>query len=82
MKANDGNKTKKITLVFPESAEVVDITYYWMTSRGDCIKTMTALIGRDALKDGAEFNCVTFPDEKESESRWMIKTAHSKGKKE
>ena len=64
MKKNDGNKTKEITLIIPESVEVMDITYYWLTSTGISTKSMAALIGR-TLEDGAVIDCYRF-DESET----------------
>ena len=35
MKKNNGHSTKRITIVVPESTEVIDITYYWKTQFGN-----------------------------------------------
>lgn len=62
MKNNDGKKTKKITLIIPDSTEVLDITYYWKTAKGSSVKTATAIMD-DRLEDGAELICYSFPEE-------------------
>ena len=62
MRNNIGNKTKKVTLIIPESVDVMDITYYWKTSTGRAIKSMTAIMDNE-LCDGNEINCYKFPEE-------------------
>jgi len=62
MRSNNGTKTKSITLIIPESVDVLDITYYWKSSNGDLLKTTTAIMD-NRLKDGAEISCYRFPEE-------------------
>lgn len=62
MRNNIGNKTKKVTLIIPESVDVMDITYYWKTSTGRAIKSMTAIMDNE-LCDENEINCYKFPEE-------------------
>ena len=62
MRNNEGTKTKKITLIIPDSTEVLDITYYWKTAKGSAIKTATAIMD-ERLKDGTEVICYSFPEE-------------------
>ena len=66
MKNNKGNQTKKVTLVIPESAEIMDITYYWKTSNGAFTKTATTLFDVH-LVDGREVDCYKFPEAEEGE---------------
>lgn len=62
MRNNNGNQIKRVTLIIPESVEVMDITYYWKTAKGRTIKTMTTLFDH-ALEDENECECYKFPDE-------------------
>ena len=59
MRKNNGENTKKITLVVPESTEVIDIAYYWKTANGNCIKT-TSVIMDEHCCDGHEVTCYDF----------------------
>lgn len=62
MRNNNGNQTKKVTLVIPESVEIMDVRYYWKTSSGEPIKTIITLAD-DNLYDGTEAFCCKFPEE-------------------
>lgn len=66
MRNNNGNQTKKVTLILPESVEILDVTYYWKTAKGAAIKTVT-IIGEESCDDGNEVVCYSFPDEKEDD---------------
>ena len=67
MRCNDGKKTKKITIVVPESVEKIDLTYYWKTQKGSALKTQTTLMG-EHCKDGIELVCYELPwEDDESE---------------
>lgn len=61
MRPNNGKQTKEITLILPESVEIVDIAYYWATANGQMTKTTLAILDDGA--HGTRFNCVKFPDE-------------------
>ena len=62
MRNNNGNQTKRVTLIIPESVDVRDITYYWKTSTGRALKTMTAIMDYE-LCDENEIECYNFPEE-------------------
>ena len=64
VRRNNGNQTKKITVVVPESVEVIDITYYWKTATGQTIKTATTIMDENCM-DGNEVVCYAFPEEEE-----------------
>ena len=67
MRCNDGKKTKKITIIVPESVEIIDLTYYWKTQKGRALKTQTILMD-EHCKDGIERVCYEFPlEDDESE---------------
>ena len=67
MRCNDGKKTKKITIVVPESVEIIDLTYYWKTEKGTTFRTQTTLVDEEC-KDGTEVDCYEFPwEDDESE---------------
>ena len=66
MRNNNGNQTKKVTLILPESVVILDVTYYWKTAEGAAIKTVTT-IAAESCDDGNEVACYSFPDEKEDE---------------
>lgn len=61
MRKNNGHSTKRITIVVPESTEVVDITYYWKTQFGNTVKTATALMDT-SCEDGVVNEIYKFPD--------------------
>ena len=58
---NDGNMTKEITLILPESVEVIDLSYYWRTATGSYIKTTTAIMG-DNCNNGNRVMCALFEE--------------------
>lgn len=62
MRNNIGKQVKKVTLIIPESVEILDIAYYWKTSKGNTIKTTTTVMDNNC-KDGNEVVCYDFPDE-------------------
>jgi hypothetical protein len=62
MRCNDGKKTKKITIVVPESVEIIDLTYYWKTQKGRALKTQTTLMDV-GCEDGTVRICYEFPRE-------------------
>ena len=62
MRNNNGNQVKRVTLIIPESVDVMDITYYWKTSTGRALKTMTAIMDCE-LCDKNEIECYNFPEE-------------------
>ena len=67
MRCNSGKKTKKITIVVPESVEIIDLTYYWKTQKGRVLKTQTTLMD-EHCEDGIECVCYEFPwEDDESE---------------
>ena len=59
MRTNDGTKTKEITIIVPESVEVIDLTYYWKMANGSSVKTNTAIMG-DNCYDGNKIMCALF----------------------
>ena len=46
--------TKKITFVFPEAVQIIDIKYYWKNEKG-MTKSLFFCDGKD-VSDGAEVN--------------------------
>ena len=62
MRNNNGKQTKEITLIVPESVEIIDVTYYWKTASGKALKTVTTLIA-EGCNDGIKSVCYSFPDE-------------------
>lgn len=62
MRCNDGKKTKKITIVVPESVEIIDLAYYWKTQKGRSLKTQATLMDL-GCEDGIERVCYEFPQE-------------------
>lgn len=62
MRNNIGKQVKKVTLIIPESVEIIDITYYWKTSMGNTLKTQTTLMDENC-RDGNEAVCFLFPEE-------------------
>jgi hypothetical protein len=67
MRCNDGKKTKKITIVVPESVEIIDLTYYLKTQKGRPLKTQATLMD-EHCKDEIECVCYEFPwEDDESE---------------
>lgn len=62
MRNNIGTHVKKVTLIIPESVDVLDIAYYWKTSIGKVTKTVV-IVADDNCKDGNEVVCYSFPQE-------------------
>ena len=61
MRRNDGNMTKEITIVLPESVEVIDLSYYWRSATGSHITSTIAIMG-DNCCDGNRVMCALFEE--------------------
>jgi len=59
----------KLTLVFPDGVEFIDLTYYWKHKDIGNIKTVTCFNGKDH-EDGAIINCYSDPVHAESEEEY------------
>ena len=59
MKNNIGNQVKKVTIIIPESVDILDITYYWKRSNGKKVKTQVILMDDDC-NDANEVVCYDF----------------------
>ena len=53
---------KKLSMIFPSSVEVIDITYYWHSKDGRLIKSIVAIDGR-TYGSGDLVNCYKPIDE-------------------
>lgn len=62
MRNNIGKQVKKVTIIIPESVNILDITYYWKTSNGRKVRTQITLMD-DSCNDGTEVVCYNFPEE-------------------
>lgn len=59
------NKMKKLTLILPDSIDVLEITCFWRAKNGRLIKSMMVIDGR-SHEDGDEINCyMPLADEEE-----------------
>lgn len=55
---------KKLTLIFPDSIDVIDMKFYWRTEKGELIKSLLAIDAKKR-KDGDEINCYKPVEESE-----------------
>lgn len=67
MRRNNGKQTKEITIVIPESVEIIDIKYYWKSSGGISL-TSTAVLVDEKCTNGAIVDIYKFPEEEDGES--------------
>lgn len=51
-----GEEMKELTLILPDSVDIVDVSYYWRSDSNGLIKSLLAI---DASKyhDGDKINC-------------------------
>ena len=59
MRNNIENQVKEVTIIIPESVDILDITYYWKRSNGRKVKTQVLLMDDDC-NDGNEVVCCDF----------------------
>ena len=62
MRNNIGTMTKKITIIVPESTEIIDLCYYWKSATGAALKTVTTIMD-ESCTGGTEVNLCKFPEE-------------------
>ena len=67
MRRNNGKQTKEITIVVPESVEIIDIKYYWKSSGGISLTTAAVLVDENCM-DGAIVDIYKFPEEEDGET--------------
>lgn len=67
MRNNDGENTKKVTIVIPESTELIDIVYYWRDCTGLAIKSSAVLVD-ESCNDGTVATIFSFPKKKEADN--------------
>lgn len=59
---------KKLTLIFPDFLDILEITCFWRAKNGRLIKSMMVIDGRSHA-DGDEINCyLPLADEEQEEA--------------